>query len=71
MTKAADRDSPDLACCSCGQLLASFDAASDTHTPSAEKLFAAGAVPVPNFIGSGFRPGRYSSGRDLRLHENF
>ena len=29
--------------------MATFDAATDTHTPPVEELFAAGAVAVPNF----------------------
>jgi hypothetical protein len=49
VTKAADLDPRGIACRHCGKLLATFDKATDTHTPSIEELLAAGAVAVPNF----------------------
>lgn len=42
-------NAPDIVCAQCEKIVARFDAGSQTHIPTPEALYAAGAVPVPNF----------------------
>ena len=40
---------PGIDCATCRKLLAQYDFSTGLYSPSAEELFSAGAVPVPNF----------------------
>lgn len=49
VTKAEDLDPRGIACRQCKKLLATYDKQADKLSPSFEELFAAGALPIPNF----------------------
>jgi hypothetical protein len=49
VTHAGDLSPEGIACSMCRRLSARYDPSTDSHTPSCEKIYAEGAIPIPNF----------------------